>query len=164
MTIHSITSDNYLEAYQATRDILYLYDDAVTSYAGFGHNLETGSFDPFRYVSCQLAEPPGYTFKIDLQLLHEGAACALLCHLSDYWDDFEGQEISTNNLTSRIRKLAQEGHLNTTPLAKRAIEEAFIDPRQFRSSLREVYIKYILAYYQRRLSEGSVDYNHATQG
>jgi hypothetical protein len=36
MIVHSITRDNYTEANDAIRDILFLYQDAVTSYRGFG--------------------------------------------------------------------------------------------------------------------------------
>lgn len=154
MEVHYITEDNYTEAYQAVRDILYLYDDAVTSYAGFGHNLETGKFDPFKYCSCLLAEPPGHTFGIDLQLLHEGSACALLCHISDYWDDFDGDGIEKNYLMTRIRGLAEEGHLDSAPLGKEAVKLAFVDDDGFRSKLAEIYDAYILGYFRNRLAEG----------
>ena len=68
MDIYYITTENYTEACDATRDNLYLYHDAVTSYAGFGHNLDLGTFDPFRYLYSPLGEPPGYILGLDLNL------------------------------------------------------------------------------------------------
>ena len=50
MEIHYINNENYEEAYDAIRDILYLYDDMVTSYSRFGHNLNLGKFDPLIYL------------------------------------------------------------------------------------------------------------------
>ena len=131
MDIHYITADNYLEANQAIRDILYPYDDAVTSYSGFGHNLEVGTFDPFKYLGALLDEPPGYTFGIDMELLHEGAAVALLCHLSDFWGEFDGENIGQDKLTGRIKNSLAEGLFEMVPQAKLAASAAFQDESRF---------------------------------
>lgn len=57
-----ITEDNFEQAHQAVRDILYLYHQAVTSCGGFGPDLNTGSFDPFFFLQAELKEPPGISF------------------------------------------------------------------------------------------------------
>lgn len=154
MEVHYITDENYAEAYDAIRDILYLYDDMVTSYARFGHNLEVGKFDAFRSLSAVLDEPLGYTFGIDLDLIHKGSAIALLCHLSDYWDEFEGKEIGKSGITKRIKNYLDSGLFDCVELAKKAAIAAYRNETEMRNSLEQVYHNYVIGYYQTRLNDG----------
>jgi hypothetical protein len=51
----NITMDNYRDALDALRDILLMYWDLITSYNGFGHNIEIGKFNLLGSDSPQLA-------------------------------------------------------------------------------------------------------------
>lgn len=153
MKIHYIDEDNFTEAIQAIRDILFLYHDAITGYRGFGHNLHTGTFDPFRYVTALLAEPPGVSLAIDIELIHEGSAVALLCHLSDYWDETSGESIESGHFAGRIKKELSDGVFDFVPLAKEAVEAAFENETKFQNCLQKVYIEYIEGYYRTILQE-----------
>jgi hypothetical protein len=105
--LKEINSDNYPQAVAALRDVLYMYYDLITSYGGFGHSIDTGTFDPFFYMDCYVNEPKGYTFGIDIDLIHKGAAVALLCRLSDYWDDYD--EAPGGEFAAYIKQLLSEG-------------------------------------------------------
>lgn len=151
MEIHYIDEDNYKEAAQALRDILYLYHDAITSYRGFGHNLDVGIFDPFRFVTALLAEPAGVSLGIDIELIHEGSAVVLLCHLSDYWDETASDGIENGYYAGRIKKGLSAGIFDFVPLAKEAAEAAFENETKFRDHLQNIYIEYIEGYYRTTL-------------
>lgn len=81
--MHVVTLDNYQEAHQVLRDILFLYVDLAESYDGFGHGIDTGTFDPFHFLDAEVEVPPGYASPVNLNLLRQGSAIALLCGLYD---------------------------------------------------------------------------------
>ena len=140
--LNEINEENYAEAISAIRDILYLYYDLVESYNGFGHNIDTGTFDLIFFADCYLFEPEGTTFGIDVNILHEGSAVAILCKLSDYWD--EHGLLPNDEFVTQVKDILSEGRLDHLPLAEEAIKEAFQDEERFRDLLGEVYKNYVL--------------------
>lgn len=146
----NITEDNYQEAYDAIRDILYMYVDMIESYEGFGHNIETGKFSPLEFVDAQVLEPEGYTFGIDILLLQSGSAIALLCELSNLWDEY-ATEVKSWQLTLPIIEDANEAkrfaHL---PEIQEAFNLAFsTDEEAFRKQLKIVYQRYVCGYFSK---------------
>ena len=89
-----------------------------------------------------------------MELLHEGSAVALLRHLSNFWDECDGENIGQDKLTGRIMDSLAEGLFDIVPLAKVAANVAFQDESRFRDCLQEVYQKYALGYYRKRLNGG----------
>lgn len=144
----TITLDSLPSAISAVRDILYLYVDMVESYDGFGHNLDTGTFDALAYVDAVLDESPGHSFGLDLRLLHEGCGVAVLCILSDAWDDYEALDHEWP-LHSRIHRALVEGRLHHLPLIEKAVQAAYSNERAFRDLLPSVYKACVKAYFQR---------------
>jgi len=145
-----ITEDNYQAAYDAIRDILYLYVDMVESYEGFGHNLQRGKFLPLKFVDAQVYEPEGYTFGIDLQLLQSGAAIALLCELSDAWDEYETWEVKSWPLITQIKEAKEANRFNHLPEIQEAFDLAFSNNEDsFRNQLMKVYKKYVCGYFNK---------------
>ena len=116
-----ITEENYQKAYDAIRDILFMYVDLVESYGGFGHNIERGRFSPLEFVDAPIIEPEGYTFGIDVPLLQSGSAIALLCELSDAWDDYETWDVKSWPLMPLIKEANEAGRFSHLP----EIQEAF---------------------------------------
>ncbi|MEM6611323.1 MAG: hypothetical protein AAF652_03540 [Cyanobacteria bacterium P01_C01_bin.72] len=110
----NITEDNYQKAYDAIRDILYMYVDMIDSYEGFGHNIERGKFSPLDFVDALVLESKGYTFGIDILLLQSGSAIALLCELSDMWDEYPTQ-LESWQLTSPIKSANEAGRFAHLP-------------------------------------------------
>jgi len=152
-TPYYIDESNLSEASQAVGDILFLYQDAVESYGGFGHNLETGSFNAFDYARAVLAPKPGYSLGLDVSLLHEGAAVALLCELSDHIDDTESAPGQFGR-TLEIRRSLERGLLDSTPLAKAVAEHAFAGHfDEFQSGLTRVYQEYVLGHFRRLVQD-----------
>lgn len=148
--VNEINAENYTQAIAAIRDILYMYYDLVESYEGFGHSIETGSFDPIFFADCYLFEREGTTLGIDVNILHEGAAVAILCKLSDYWDD---NDMSVEDeFLLQVKQILSEGKLDHLPLAEQAIKIAFDDEEEFRDTLDEVYKNYVVRRF-RKLAE-----------
>ena len=138
-------------AISAIRDILYLYYDLVSSYRGFGHNIDTGNFDPIFFVDCYLFEPDETTFGIDVNILHEGSAVAILCKLSDYLD--ENGLLPNDEFVSQVRGALSEGRLDHLPLAEKAIKEAFQDEETFRDLLDKVYKNHVLQLFRKLVTD-----------
>ncbi len=145
--VNEINQENYPVAINAIRDILYMYYDLVESYKGFGHNIETGSFDPIFFADCYLFEPQGITFGIDVNVLHEGSAVAILCKFSDYWD--EHGAVPEGEFALEVKRILSEGRLDHLPLAEQAIKLAFEDEDRFRDLLDEAYEKYVVQFFKR---------------
>jgi hypothetical protein len=137
-----INEENYMVAISAIRDILYMYYDLVESYNGFGHNIDTGNFDPIFFADCYLFEREGISFGIDVNILHEGSAVAILCKLSDYWD--ENDTLPKDKFILEVERLLSENRVDHLPLAEQAIKEAFQDEESFRDLLDKVYKSYVL--------------------
>lgn len=145
--VNEINEENYAVASKAIRDILYMYYDLITSYKGFGHNIETGSFDPVFFADCYLFEPKGYTFGIDVSILHEGSAVAIVCMFSDYWD--EHGVAPEGEFAVEVKRLLSEGRLNHLPLAEEVIGSAFEGEQEFRDLLDEVYERYVVQFFKK---------------
>jgi hypothetical protein len=145
--VHEINEENYLVAISAIRDILYMYYDLVESYNGFGHNINTGEFDPIFFADCYLFEREGMTLGIDVNILHEGSTVAILCKLSDYRD--ESGVLPDNEFVSQVRRTLSEGRLDHLPLAERAIKEAFENEENFRGLLGEIYENYVVGQFRK---------------
>ncbi|ULH18259.1 hypothetical protein MF271_22605 (plasmid) [Deinococcus sp. KNUC1210] len=54
--MRTLTHFDHPEAFQALRDILFLYVDMAEGSAGFGHAVDTGTFDPYQFLDAE-AEP-----------------------------------------------------------------------------------------------------------
>jgi hypothetical protein len=125
----------------------------VSSYGGFGHNLETGRFSPLEFIDSKMLPPPGYTLEIDEALLHEGSAIAILCTISDCWD--EQESVNFNWLSIKNAKEAFDaGRFNHLPEIKKALSFGFGgDETVFREHLETVYKNHVLTYFK-KLSKG----------
>ena len=148
--VNEINEDNFETAIAAIRDILYMYYDLVEGYEGFGHSIRTGSFNPIFFADCYLYERAGIGLGIDVSILHEGAAVAIICKLSDYWD--ENKEMIEDDFVLQVKRILSEGRLDHLPLAEQAIKIAFEDEDKFRDLLDEVYKSYVLQRF-RKLSD-----------
>lgn len=144
-TVNEINEENYLVAIDAIRDVLYMYYDLASD--GFIHNIETGKFDPIFFADCYLFEPKGISFGIDVKLLHEGSAVAILCRLSDYWDEIG--TIPEDNFAFEVKRMLTKGRLDHLPLAEQTIKLAFEDEEKFRDLLKDVYKEYVLEFFKK---------------
>lgn len=146
----TITEDNYQEAFDAIRDILYMYVDLIESYKGFGHNIDRGKFSPLEFVDAPVMEPAGYTFGIDIPLLQSGSAIALLCELSDAWDEYETWEAKSWPLIPEIKEANEAGRFSHLPEIQEAFNLAFgTDEKTFREQLERVHNKYVCGYFSK---------------
>lgn len=84
--------EDWQEAEQAIRDILFLYRE-LTDYLGIVGDHDTGTFQPWKFVDCSVDD--GYGGDEAEKLLHEGAAVALLSEMIDWWTQGSGSNIET---------------------------------------------------------------------
>jgi len=139
----NITIENYQQADNAIRDILYMFFDMARSYRGFGHNIETGSFNPFDFLDSQIVAPPGQSFSIDQALLHGGAGISMLCTLSNAWDEEQMHSEASTWIKSAKESLVL-GRANHLPEIQLTLVLGFgPDEEKFRKQLEVVYRKYV---------------------
>ncbi|WP_189088808.1 hypothetical protein [Deinococcus ruber] len=67
------------------RDILFAYVEMVDKWKGFGHDVLTGSFDPYKYIDVE-SEIEDENM---LTLLRAGSAIVLLCGIYNLWNESE---------------------------------------------------------------------------
>ncbi|WP_146202825.1 hypothetical protein [Deinococcus irradiatisoli] len=149
--MHVITHDNAEEARQALRDILFLYVDLAESYKGFGHGIDTGTFDPFRFLDVEAEEPVNPP--VDLNLLRQGSAIALLCGVYDLWNEAEDVNIDAPWI-ERLRNALRQKRFASCP----DIEQVMIETLEHHSrfddpwlgeQVQPLYEKYVAAYFAR---------------
>ncbi|WP_415831191.1 hypothetical protein [Deinococcus frigens] len=122
--MHVITLYNYEEARQALRDILFLYVDLAEGYGGFGHGVDTGTFDPFRFIDADVDVAPEYASPVDLDLLRQGSAVAILCSLYNMWSEFDDVN-STSTWSERLHTAIAQARFEYCPDIAQLLVETF---------------------------------------
>ena len=150
----NITLDNYQEAHGALRAIFMMYWDLINSYNGFGHNIETGTFKAVEFIDCEITEKPGYALGLDKELLQTGAAIAILCGLSDAWDEQETWDVKWP-LIQQAKLAFDGGKFRNYPEIQKGFELGFsvsITDGKFYRQLKTIYEKYVIGYFERLLA------------
>ena len=157
-----LSCENIDETANALRDILYLYAQMVEEYGGefggFGHNLDTGSFDALKFVDATIELGSQSLPAMNLHLLHAGSGVAVLARLSDFWDDYEtSPRVATEDSWHRAPSIYREfqaGKFDHLPMVSSAVSAAFGDDYSaFQTSLSAVYKEHVVGYFQRLVSE-----------
>lgn len=142
-----ITTDTLPYAKAAIRDILYLYMDMVSSYGGFGHNLDTGGFSPLEFIDSKVICPPGNTYGLNEQLLHAGSGIAILCAISDCLDETETVSLGWPLIASASGAF-KAGRFKGIPDVQEALRLAFSGSEHaFREQLAKVYQHHVASYF-----------------
>ncbi|MBB5366131.1 hypothetical protein [Deinococcus humi] len=149
--MRTFTLHDYPEASQALRDILFLYVEMAESYAGFGHAVETGTFDPYQYLDAEAVPSFESSFPVHIDVLRQGAVIALLCRLYDIWCDVEDLNDSS---TSMIRTALAHGRFWRFPEVDQLLTEAFERNPPFEdpwldNALKPIYQTYVASYFAR---------------
>jgi hypothetical protein len=154
MKAYHITKETLPEAMHAARAIVSLFEKAVTTYGGFGRNLFSNEFNPFKYLRCELDLPANERSGLEVDLLRKGAAVSLLCHLLDMREIFGKHNLRRHILLRRIEAGMEEGLFDNLPLARDAALFACDDDGIFAIKLQLVYMEYILGYFEHALRRG----------
>ena len=152
--MHLITSENYLEAAEAIRDILMMYVEMADGYGGFGHASDVHiRFDPLRFIN---AETDDKAYYIDLDLLRSGSAIAILCTYYDLWA--EEDRVYGHPGNERYQSALDDGRFSAFPDIEAVIREALSrgeipanDP-WFDEAVVPIYRKYVRGFFQRLAS------------
>lgn len=146
-----ITEDNYQLANDAIRSILFMYVDLIESYNGFGHNIDTGNITPATYlelIDAPVIEREGYILGVNTELMQQGSAIALLCMLSDAWDEHETWDTGWDilNLTKNALIDKRFQHM---PAIEKAFKLGFSSSEnKFREQLKHVYNNHVINYFK----------------
>lgn len=145
-----ISSENYQIANDAVRDILFMYRDLIESYAGFGHGIDTGTFDAVEFLKIDVREQPGSNLDLDIELIRTGAAISILCGLLDSWDEGVAPSdwMGTTGLIGRSYIELSNGRFAFDDLIENAVRSAFDDEQRFLATLRPVYEKHVIGYFK----------------
>jgi hypothetical protein len=130
--------EDWQEAEQAIRDILFLYRE-LTDYLGIVGDHDTGTFRPWKFLDCSVDD--GYGDDETERLLHEGAAVALLSEMVDWWTQGSGSNIET------YRAAIEQGRFDHLPTARAAVVAGLDGEEAMLPYLEAVYDEYVLAYF-----------------
>ena len=131
--------NDWQEAEDAIRDILFLYRD-LTDYYGIVGDHDTGSFEAWKFLNCTVEE--GYGDAESERLLHQGAAIALLSEMIDWWTQGSGSNIDT------YRAAVDGGRFDHLPAARAAVAAGLEGEEPMIPFLDAVYEDYVLAYFE----------------
>ena len=148
--MHLITSENYLEAADAIRDILMMYVEMADGYEGFGHASDVDiRFAPLRFIDAATDDKAHY---IDLDLLRSGSAVAILCAYYDLWAE---EYLYGHPGMERYQAALDNGRLSTFPDIEAVIRKALsrgeisVDDPWFDEAVTPIYRKYVRDFFRR---------------
>lgn len=142
-----IDEHNYELADAATRDILFLFRDLVISYGGFGHGVNCGQFDPFLFSNVIVRESEGVSLGIDVRLLMSGSAIAIMCAISDAWDETDPRYTLSSPYFKRVKGLLRNDGFPDFPDLRKTLEIGLSDEDRFRARLPVIYEEYVFGYF-----------------
>jgi hypothetical protein len=136
---------------ESIRHVLFMYRDIIESYRGFGHGIDTGlgRFDAPALINLpETLSPDDPIRPEDLELLRIGAAIALLCDVSDAWDETGHAAEEDGSRLKAARDALRNGKLDAFPDIAKAFELGFgPDETAFREQLAVVYQRHIIGYF-----------------
>jgi len=147
-----IDETNYEVANNATRDILFMYRDMIECYGGFGGTIDTGSFDALAFLDFSVHERPGTTLGIDVELVQQGSAVAILLKIHDAWCKGDGEILPRSTFTDQVREALDRGRFDHLGVARAALDAGLKSLELFLSRLPAVYDAYVLGYFRRLLA------------
>lgn len=147
--MRTLTYRDHQEVSQAMRDILFLYVEMAESYAGLGHAVDTGTFDPYQYLDAEVDPSFESSFPVDIDVLRQGAVIAILCRLYDIWCEVEDLNDAS---TSALRVALAQGRFWRFPEVNQLLTEAFKRNPPFEDPwlhevLKPIYRTYVANYF-----------------
>jgi hypothetical protein len=119
------------------KDILFLLRD-LAAYSGFAEGHPTGEFAALKYLDCKGAD--GWFTDADIQLLHRGAAVAVLVALVDEWENSGGL---SQELSRAVEAALDSGRFAHVPAAEEAARAALTDETEMHRRLARVHDEFV---------------------
>ncbi|GAA0762302.1 hypothetical protein [Clostridium sartagoforme] len=173
-TIFEIVDDNFYECKEVSKQILWMYDEIISNW-GIGHDNDYEQVNYDKYIMCKIAEERLKTPDIQrvVDLVNDGCFTALSCYVSDLMDE----ERRDNNVNNLIIHLLEDQRINSMEFEKELLtlmHNALMqkptyqidknlywtelpDGKAFYNKLKEVYIKYVIGYYQSNLEIAKIN-------
>jgi hypothetical protein len=147
------SSDFLSDLRSATRDVLGMYWDMVTTYSGFGHSADTGSLNFLRFIDLPIEQADPSILK-ELQLVRIGSAIAILCQVADSWLEHDTFPADFPYYRA-IAEALESGRLAHLPEFESAVRAGLASFASFRAAAQPLYDKYVVGYFQYLAGRGS---------
>ncbi len=129
-----------------------MYVDLAES-CGFAHGIDAGSFDPFQFIDAIVEVAPEYASPVDIDLLRQGSAIAILCGLYNMWSEFD----NVNNggwWSERLHTAIAQARFEYCPDVEQLLVETFkrnpgYGDTWFEEKFKPIYKKYVADYFTR---------------
>lgn len=154
---------NYREFQIEFGKVQWMYYDMITSYGGFGHNVDFEHFEYERFLFATTDKQLDF-YQRQMEIVKQGALVALGCEVVDLLDDERRDSkvykfITTTLSNSAIEDLPFEKEVLLS--MKKALEEeisfawtALPNGSILLDKLEEVYKRYVFQYFKDMFEEG----------
>jgi hypothetical protein len=144
--------DFLFELRAATRDVLGMYWDMVTTYGGFGHSVDTGSLNFLRYIDLPIEQADPSILE-ELRLVQIGSAVGLLCQVDN--SHLEHDTFPADfPYYKAIAEAIQSGRIKHLPEFDSALQAGLSSFASFRAAAQPLYEKYVLGYFRFLAGQG----------
>jgi hypothetical protein len=147
VTTIDISIDTVSRANAALRDILFLFMDMIDTYGGFGHGLDTGLFRPLDFIDSRLIVVDEDNLGVNMRLLRSGSGIAVLCAISDSWDECQSADLRLPILCEAKQALDVGRFRHMYEIEKAVRLGLGSDESAFRNQLSVVYERYVVSYF-----------------
>lgn len=158
-----LTRDNYREFQIAFGKVFWMYHDMVTTYSGFGHNIDFEHIEYERFFFASADEDMDGIYPDQMEIVRQGAFVALCCEVVNLLDE----ERRNKKVYQFITKTLENPKIESMPLEKETLiamrksldEEPTVEwgilpgSSSFNKLLPEIYKRYVLGYYKGLIDE-----------
>lgn len=160
--IFEVSHETIQESREIYQKILWLYQDMVTSYGGFGHNLDYEDIDYMKFIFTYTEDETGYGHIATT--ISQGALISICCEAVNLLDEesrsqkFEEgiQQILSSNMVKHFKEV--ESVLKKIIMAfseqKRVDWECYGNGRDLCSALKNTYQTFVIGYYKSMVEKG----------
>ncbi|KAB8133639.1 hypothetical protein F9U64_12110 [Gracilibacillus oryzae] len=160
-----LQADNFSEFQIAFGKVFWMYDDMITSYGGFGHNID---FEHIEYERFLFADTDAEMdiYQKQLEVVKQGSLVALGCEVVNLLDEEHRDDRVYNFITVALSHPTIEDlpfEKEVLLAMKKALDEA-LDVAwetlpygsRLDDMLKEVYKRFVLQYFRDMLGEGKL--------
>ncbi|MEH6938328.1 hypothetical protein V7056_10765 [Bacillus sp. JJ664] len=156
-------TENFDELKETLKNIIWMYQDMIRSYGGFGHNIDFENINYEKYILAEIVDERMSSFSEEVESIRQGSMIALCCEVHDMLDELRRDSKVYNFIkglttNTEIIKMQFENELLSSMLL--ALDEKPHDEWEtlefgtlFSKNLKKVYKQFVLNYFIRVLEE-----------
>ena len=163
---YQVSYENIQKSKECYLKVLWLYQDMITSYKGFGHNLDYEDIDYMNLIFTYTEDDISYSHISSI--ISEGALVALCCAAVNLLDE----ESRSPSFEAKIKKILASDMITYFKDTERVLnkiisafgEEVRLDwetvglGKVLKLELDSLYDKYVIGYYHKMINQGLAKY------